>query len=198
MNDLSSLLYYKTGYETLQLALSTPAMTTRRNRGSSKQSNSGELDAVTVATTFTRNKPDNHNDILNLRDSGTSYYSFSDLHHESDAPAQASSSRRDRDKGKAVDRPHSASSRRDRDVSTDEMRRSKYQDRADRHVYSGPLAHSEFERMKNEIDSLKKSAQDYKKTAKKQTKVSCMRPVCSIFDRQCYLENRRTEKPTVG
>ena len=148
-------------------------MSTRRNRGTFKQSNSNELDNV---TTFTRNKPDNNtNDILNFRDSGTSsYYSFSDLHHESDAPA--SSSRRDRDKGKAVDRSYSGSSRRDRDVSTDDTRRNKHQDRADKHVYSGPLAHAEFERMRNEIDALKKALQEYKKTAKKQNKVSCMRP----------------------
>jgi hypothetical protein len=142
---------------------------------------------------------DHTNDILNLRDSGTSYYSlpsshqsFSDLHrfhlspepieqHESAVPA--SSSRRDRDKGKTVERahtPHSGSSRRDRDTSTDDTRRSKHQERADKHVYSGPLAHAEFERMKKEIDTLKKAAQDHKKATKKQTKVSCMRPVCFL------------------
>lgn len=126
------------------------------------------------------------NDMLNLRDSGTSYYSlpsshqsFSDLRlhlspdtaehvsHESDVPTR-------KDKGKAVDRghiSHSGSSRRDRDVSTDDARRSKHQERADKHVYFGPLAHAEFERMKREIENLKKAAQENNRKAKRQTKV---------------------------
>jgi hypothetical protein len=136
------------------------------------------------------NRPTNANEPLGLRDSGTSYYSlpssrqsYSDLyhsanggehtHHESDAPS-VSNSKRDRDKGKGVDRAHashSGSSRRERDTFADDTRRSKHQERADKHMYSGPLAHAEFERMKCEIDILKRIAQDHKRTAKRHVKV---------------------------
>jgi hypothetical protein len=133
----------------------------------------------------------NTNETLSLRDSGTSYYSLPSAHHSLselphsllapdaveyvvDSDAAGGSSRKGRDKGKAVDRahtPYSGSSRRRRDASADESRRRKHQERTDKHMYSGPLAHAEFERMKKEIDTLKKAAHDHKKTAKKQTKV---------------------------
>jgi hypothetical protein len=146
------------------------------------------------STSIHTDHPMNTSEPLRLRDSGTSYYSvpssrqsYSDFHHstngvehahhESDPPC-ASNSKRDRDKGKGVDRAHtshSGSSRRERDASADDTRGSKHQERSDKHAYSGPLAHAEFERMKREIDGLKKIAQEHKRTAKRHVKVRCMR-----------------------
>ncbi|KAG6907140.1 hypothetical protein DXG01_010359 [Tephrocybe rancida] len=72
-----------------------------------------------------------------------------------------------RDKGKAVDRPtHSSSSRR----SLPEPPRPTNSEALDKYAYSGPLAYAEFERMKKELETWKKTAADHKKQAKKQVK----------------------------
>ncbi|RDB15805.1 hypothetical protein Hypma_003663 [Hypsizygus marmoreus] len=76
---------------------------------------------------------------------------------------------RTRDKGKAVDRPHSSHSSR-RHMESAEYSRDKLHDRTERHLFSGPLAQAEFDRMRKEIEHLKKTAHDAKKMVKKQAK----------------------------
>lgn len=71
-----------------------------------------------------------------------------------------------------ADRPishlsHHQSSRRQSSHLTEDIDRP----HVEKHAYSGPLAVAEFERMRKEIENLKKSLHDGKKTAKKQSKV---------------------------
>jgi len=83
-------------------------------------------------------------------------------------------------KGKAVDRSQATTfslySRLRRyfpiEEEDTEAPKDKHPDRAEKQSYAGPLAHAEFERMRKEIDQLKKSAQDSRKAVKKQAKVS--------------------------
>lgn len=78
------------------------------------------------------------------------------------------------DKGKMPEQPPAMHMSRRQTTGTvesvDDARRAKHE-RSERRSYSGPLAHAEFDRMKQEIESLKKSVHDNKKIVKKQTKV---------------------------
>jgi hypothetical protein len=99
------------------------------------------------------------------------------------------------DKGKMVELPHTPhlhpGFRRSFIVDTvDEARKAK-NERPDRYSYAGPLAHAEFERMRKEIENLKKSVHDSKKTAKKQAKV---RQVRLIHLYSLYLHFHRKSK----
>lgn len=100
---------------------------------------------------------------------------FRSLEHRSLVVHEGNDHARRLDKGKMAEQPHipntSHTSRRHTAVdSVEEARRAKHE-RSERYSYSGPLAHAEFERMKKEIESLKKSVHDNKKIAKKQAKV---------------------------
>jgi hypothetical protein len=55
-------------------------------------------------------------------------------------------------------------------------------------MYSGPLAHAEFERMKCEIDILKRIAQDHKRTAKRHVKVYVLFVFLKVFLTVMYLQ----------
>ena len=86
-----------------------------------------------------------------------------------------------KDKGKTADRSQATTfslySRLRRcfpaEEEDNEAPKDKHSDRVEKQSYGGPLAHAEFERMRKEIDQLKKSAQDSRKAVKKQAKVSC-------------------------
>lgn len=80
-----------------------------------------------------------------------------------------------KDKGKAVTRsqnhPNSSQSVRRNDLdSVNDSRVNKHHDVSERQ-YSGQLAQAEFDRMRREIEHLKKSVHDAKKNTKKQSKV---------------------------
>ncbi|KAF8892120.1 hypothetical protein BD779DRAFT_1510999 [Infundibulicybe gibba] len=78
--------------------------------------------------------------------------------------------RQKREKGKAIDRPESTQSQYPHSSRRPHTENATDKSLGEKQQYTGPLSVAEFERMKKEIESLRKNAIDNKKIIKKQTK----------------------------